>query len=193
MAPASGRAPTTIRRPPRTSRRRSHRSLASSCHRPMARSSRVPCGRSERIPMRVHRWFARATRAAVAAVFLLGSGGAVRAQALRDRVPVAPSSLMELRRWDAQTERMLRDRDLRIRDRHEDKLIPGRLIERADQYYNGVRVFGGDVARQLQGGVLISVFGMLYPNISVDTVARIDADRAREIVEAKSGAELSPP
>jgi thermolysin len=99
---------------------------------------------------------------------------------------------MELRRWDAQTERMLRDRDLRIRDRHEDKLIPGRLIERADQYYNGVRVFGGDVARQLQGGVLISVFGMLYPNISVDTVARIDADRAREIVEAKSGAELSP-
>jgi len=142
--------------------------------------------------MRVHRRFARATRAVVAAVCFLGSAAGVWAQVSRDRVPVTASSLMDLRRWDAQTERMLRERDLRIRDRHEDQLIPGRLIERADQYYKGVRVFGGDVARQLQGGVLISVFGMLYPNVSVDTVATIDADRAREIVEAKSGTELAP-
>jgi thermolysin len=142
--------------------------------------------------MRVHRWFARAARGSAAAVLLLASGRIAAAQSPRDRVEIAPSSLMELRRWDAQTERMLRDRDLRIRDRHEDKLIEGHMIERADQYYKGVRVFGADVARQLQGGVLLSVFGTLYPNVSVDTVAKIDADRAREIVQEHSGAELGP-
>jgi bacillolysin len=142
--------------------------------------------------MRVHWWFARAARGSVAVALLLSSGRIVAAQTSRDRLPIAPSSLMELRRWDAQTERMLRDRDLRIRDRHDDKLIEGRVIERADQYYKGVRVFGADVARQLQGGVLVSVFGMLYPDVSVDTVPKIDADRAREIVQEKSGAEIAP-
>jgi bacillolysin len=142
--------------------------------------------------MRVHWWFARAARSLVVVALLLSSGRIVAAQTSRDRLPIAPSSLMELRRWDAQTERMLRDRDLRIRDRHDDKLIEGRVIERADQYYKGVRVFGADVARQLQGSVLVSVFGMLYPDVSVDTVPKIDADRAREIVQEKSGAEIAP-
>src|SRR5205823_5589717 len=146
----------------------------------------------ERIPMRLHRRFARAARVSTAVVLLLATCRIAAAQFSRDRVSVVPSSLMELRRWDAQTERMLRNRDLRMRDRHEDKLLEGRTIERADQYYKGVRVFGADVARQLQGGVLLSVFGTLYPNVSVDTVAKIDADRAREIVQAQSGAELGP-
>ena len=124
--------------------------------------------------MRLHRRFARAARVSTAVVLLLATGRIAAAQSSRDRVSVVPSSLMELRRWDAQTERMLRNRDLRMRDRHEDKLLEGRTIERADQYYKGVRVFGADVARQLQGGVLLSVFGTLYPNVSVDTVAKIE-------------------
>jgi len=105
--------------------------------------------------MRVQWWFARAARISIAAALVLASGPIAAAQSSRDRVAIAPSPLLELRGWDAQTERMLRDRDLRVRDRHEDTLIGGRLIERADQYYKGVRVFGADVARQLQGGVLL--------------------------------------
>jgi thermolysin len=142
--------------------------------------------------MRVVWWCARAARVSVAVVLLLASGRIAAAQAPRDRVSIAPSSLLDLRRWDAQTERMLRNRELRIRDRHEDKLIDGRTIERADQYYKGVRVFGADVARQLQRGVLLSVFGTVYPNVSVDTVAKIDADRAREIVQEHSGVDIGP-
>ena len=40
-----------------------------------------------------------------------------------------------------------------------DKLVPGRRIERADQYHRGVRVFGADVARQFAGGQIVSIFG----------------------------------
>ena len=71
--------------------------------------------------------------------------------------------------WDVQSERMLRDGDLRIRSRRADTMIKGRRFERADQFHQGVRVFGADVTRQLQGGVLLSVFGTLYPNVTVDT------------------------
>ncbi len=141
--------------------------------------------------MRLDRWCGRALRVSCAVLLLLVSGRIGAAQTSRDRVEIAPSSLRELRRWDAQTERMLRDRDLRVRDRHDDRMIEGRIIERADQYYKGVRVFGGDIARQLQGGVLMSVFGTLYPRVSVDTAAKIDADRAREIVQEQSGVEIA--
>ena len=114
--------------------------------------------------MRVHRWFARATRAVVAAVFLFGSAGSVWAQTSRDRVSVAPSSLMELRRWDAQTERMLRDRDLRLRDRHEDKLIPGRLIERADRSLPGRAGVRRETSRDsCKGACSFRYSGCSYP------------------------------
>lgn len=79
-----------------------------------------------------------------------------------------------------------------MRDRRQDALLPGRVIERADQYYKGVRVFGGDVARQFDGGVLVSVFGTIYEDISAPTVPTIDADRAFEIVRSATGAEIAP-
>ena len=142
--------------------------------------------------MRLDRWCRRAVRVSLAAAFVLPASGRIAAAQSRDRVEIAPSSFRELRRWDAQTERMLRNRELRVRDRHEDRMVEGRTIERADQYYKGVRVFGGDVARQLQGGMLVSVFGTIYPGVSVDTVATIEADRAREIVQERSGAEIAP-
>ena len=47
----------------------------------------------------------------------------------------------------------MRSGELRIRQTREDTLLPGRTHERANQYYRGVRVFGGDVARQLRNGV----------------------------------------
>lgn len=114
------------------------------------------------------------------------------AQSRRGLVSITPGSLNELRSWDAQTERMLRDGDLKIRTRGEDAMIKGRTIERADQFYKGVRVFGGDVARQLEGGVLLSVFGTIYPDVSADTTPKIDAERARAIVQEQSGVELGP-
>jgi bacillolysin len=126
------------------------------------------------------------------AVCLLAGAIPAAAQDEQQLVTISPSSLTELRAWDAQSRRMLRDGDLRIRDSREDTLIAGRVIERADQYYKGVRVFGGDVAFQLQDGVLLSMFGALYQGISVEASPDVDADLARQAVEKASGVELGP-
>src|SRR5205809_177459 len=65
---------------------------------------------------------------------------------------------------------MLRSDDLRVRISSADTLISGRRVEQLVQYYKGARVWGGDVARQLDGDRAVSVFGTLYQNIDVDVV-----------------------
>ncbi len=47
-----------------------------------------------------------------------------------------------------------------------------------------------DVAEQLNGGQVVSAFGNIYEGIDVDTSPAIEADRAREIVEARTGVEI---
>jgi bacillolysin len=142
--------------------------------------------------MGVHRSFPRVVCCSTAVIISLAAGHVAAAQTTRDAVRIAASTLRDIRTWDAQTNRMLRDGDLRVRSRRADTMIKGRTFERADQYYKGVRVFGADVAREMDRGVLLSVFGTLYPGVAVDTVATIDADRARDIVEKQSGAVIAP-
>jgi Zn-dependent metalloprotease len=113
-----------------------------------------------------------------------------RAQSRRPVPSINPASLTELRAQDDRVERMLRARNLRVRDSRDDKLVPGRRIERATQYHRGVRVFGGDVARQLAGGQVVSLFGTMYDGISADTDPAIAEIDARRIVEARAGVQL---
>ena len=105
---------------------------------------------------------------------------------------IAPSSLSQLREWDRRIEGMVRAGELRIRQTREDPLVDKRVHQRADQYYRGVRVFGGDVTRQLENGVLISAFGALYTGIDVDPDPAVDEDAARAVVLKRAGAELGP-
>lgn len=108
----------------------------------------------------------------------------------RDQAILAAGSLTELRAHDDRVRRMLRNGDLRLRERRADRLITGRTIERADQMHRGVRVFGGDVSRQIAGGQTLSVFGTLYENIDLDTSAAVSEPEARAVVEARSGERL---
>ena len=103
---------------------------------------------------------------------------------------VSPQTAAQLREWDVRIERMLRSGELRVVRTREDAMLEGRVHERASQYHGGVRVFGADVARQLDRGQLVSAFGRLYDAIEVDTAARITAEDARAIVERRSGAVL---
>jgi len=130
----------------------------------------------------------RFTRLSAAVVVLWAATAA--AQDRSSALSIAPRSLSDLREWDVRIERMLRGGELRIRQRRVDPLVESRVHERADQYHRGVRVFGGDVARQLENGVLISVFGTLYPSIDLDTNPRVTASDARAIVEKRSGAAM---
>ena len=131
--------------------------------------------------------------AACAAVFggvaLLVMGPA-HAQSRLEQSVLAPRSLTELRENDNRIQRMIRDGELRVRERLSDKQIPGRTIERAEQLHRGVRVLGGEVSRQLAGGQTVSTFGTLYENIAVDTVPRVLEADARTMIEARTGQRL---
>lgn len=116
--------------------------------------------------------------------------GPVSAQSSHERVSIAAGSFTELRSWDQRVDAMLRDGELRVRNSRPDTLLAGRIHERADQFFKGVRVFGGDVARQLDGGTTISLFGTLYEGIALDTTPAVDADAAIAVVEARAGVTL---
>src|SRR5580765_6214570 len=95
---------------------------------------------------------------ATAALGLLSSR-APSAQARGTLATIVPGSVQALRGWDTRTQSMLRSGDLRMRQVREDTLLPAHVVERADQYYRGVRVYGADLSRQLDDkGIVRSIF-----------------------------------
>jgi thermolysin len=111
-------------------------------------------------------------------------------QARRDLVPIRPGSIAELREWASRIDGLRRSGDLRLRLRRDDLVVKGRTHERYDQFHRGVRVVGADIAEQVNGGQVVSVFGNLYEGIDLDTTPSIDADRARGLIEARAGVEI---
>jgi len=62
-----------------------------------------------------------------------------------------------------------------------DPVMPSRTHERLLQQFQGVPVFGGDLTRQVdQFGLAASIFGTIYPDVSVDTTPAITAEDARD-------------
>ena len=96
-------------------------------------------------------------------------------------------SAAERRALTSRVDAMLRSGELRVRQTRDDALVPGRTHERADQYYRGVRVFGADIARQLENGLTQSLFGTLYDGIDIDPSPALDADGARAALSARIG------
>jgi len=94
----------------------------------------------------------------------------------------------EFRAWDTQIDQMVRSRDLRVREVQRDSLLPDRRHERLDQYHRGVRIVGGDIARQIAGDGTVSMFGSIHGGIDLDVTPRLSADRGRDaIAQAVSG------
>lgn len=114
------------------------------------------------------------------------------AQAGSDRRAVAASDARDVRAWDAQIIRMLRDGQLRSRGEEADLQLEGRSHERLDQYHHGVKVFGGELVRQADGGQAVSVFGLLYTGIGVDVEPALSPRDAAAIVAGMTGATIGP-
>jgi thermolysin len=114
-----------------------------------------------------------------------------QADAARGRVTIT-SSAANRRAWSTRVDSMLRRGELRFRRQTEDTLLAGRIHERADQFYRGVRVFGADVTRQLRNGATESVFGTMYEGIDVDSSPGIDAAEARGRLARRLGVDIAP-
>jgi len=114
------------------------------------------------------------------------------AQAGASRHAVTASDAREARAWDAQITRMLRDGQLRSRGEEADLLEEGRSHERFDQYHQGVKVFGGELVRQADGGQTVSVFGLVYTGIRIDAEPTLSPLDAAAIVEEMTGAVVGP-
>ena len=128
-----------------------------------------------------------------AAAIAITEGRTPAAQTRTSIATIVPSPSLQTRReWAARVDSMLRSGELRERRTDDDTLMPGNVIERDDQYVNGVRVFGGDVSRQLgPNGFERSLFGTLYFGIDMPTDPRITAEDARQRVVALAGHEQS--
>ena len=138
----------------------------------------------------------RLRQVAALACFTVAIGAAVgqaplaQAPARARLTAIASGGGSALRQWDAMTQLMLRNGDLRIRQTRDDTLMRGRVNDRADQYHRGVRVFGADISRQMDAqGVVRSMFGNVYAGIDMDVNPGLDAAAARARVTALAGTE----
>jgi bacillolysin len=96
------------------------------------------------------------------------------------------------RDWDVLVNGMLRTDELRVRLARADTLISARRLEQLAQYYKGARVWGGDVARQLDGATALSVFGSVYQGIDLDVTPLFGREAATAALESLGGVLLIP-
>jgi bacillolysin len=105
---------------------------------------------------------------------------------------IAPDSAVATRDWGTIVDRMVRGDELRVRLERSDTLLAGRRVEQLTQYYKGLRVWGGGVARQFDAANLVSVFGTVYQGLDLDIAPAISRDAARAALEAQGGTLLRP-
>ena len=94
----------------------------------------------------------------------------------------------ELRQWDATLDAMTRTGELVVVSRQADRSLPGRTHEYLAQFFEGVRVHGGGISRQLDRGATVSLFGTLYTDIDVETTPALTVAEAASSLVQRTGA-----
>ena len=114
---------------------------------------------------------------AAAALFLsLQVGSAQQPSSLRFNATTAN----DLRAWDQFVTAQERSGGLRVTQVEQDPSLPSRTVERLQQYYQGIPVWGAEVVRDLDGGVPVSIFGDVSAQLNLDTTPALTADAARQ-------------
>jgi len=125
----------------------------------------------------------RWTLTLLAALSVVVAGGRAQTQA---GVPIriaAVNRSADLAAWDRQVSVLEQGGMLERISSDVDQAMPSRIHERLVQQFQGVRIFGGDVTRQLdQFGQAASIFGTIYPDVAVDTTPTVSLDDARDLV-----------
>lgn len=122
------------------------------------------------------------------AAFVLAMNIEPSAQQPSPMLRIAATTPADLRTWDQTVTAQLRTADLRLVSVERDPSIPARLVERMQQYYQGVPVFGAQIVRDSDSGVAQSIFGEVPPSFSIDTTPTLDAEAAGRAVMQLAGA-----
>lgn len=102
-------------------------------------------------------------------------------------VNVLATSVADIRLWDSYITTNARQGTLRLRRADIDPALPTRTLQRFQQFYQGVPVWGADIVRDAESGVPESVFGALADGIDVDMAPRIGADAATAAMQRVVG------
>jgi Zn-dependent metalloprotease len=130
-------------------------------------------------------WLCLATAAVAAAVWLPRTVHAqIRASSIR------ATDAASIRQWDSMIDRMLRTGELRVRRTDDDTLVAGRAHERLSQLYKGVPIYGGELTRQTDNGLTVSLFGTVYENVQLDVTPKLTSADAAAVIKRESGVEL---
>ncbi len=102
-------------------------------------------------------------------------------------VTAGSQDLRALSDWDHQIDSLTDTGVLRLKSSTDDTLLPGRTHQRFDEYYNGVRVFGAQLVRQVANGQAVSVFGTYHQPSGLDSRVNVSVDDALTRAAALTG------
>lgn len=100
------------------------------------------------------------------------------AQELREGASLWASDEAAVASLEARVQTMARAGELVTVRTQQDEEFLGRVHERMDQFYGGVRVFGGQVVRQSEQGRVLTISGKIYSDVSVDLRPTYSAEEA---------------
>jgi thermolysin len=103
---------------------------------------------------------------ASAALFLWMDVGSAQQPSM---IRIAATTGNDLRTWDGWVTARLRTGELRALRVEQDPSLPSRRIERMQQYYEGVPIFGAEIVRDSDAGVPQSIFGEIPQPFTLDT------------------------
>jgi Zn-dependent metalloprotease len=131
----------------------------------------------------------RLTAAAAAlAAFVLMMMDTGSAQQPSSMVRIAATTATDLRSWDQYVTARLRTGDLRMLSVERDPSLPSRVVERMQQFYEGVPIFGAQIVRDSDAGVAQSIFGEIPQTFSLTVRPALDASAAERAIMALGGA-----
>ena len=128
---------------------------------------------------------------ALSLLFVIQTGGSAQqtdAQLSPGVVSVRATTTSDLRTWDAFVTGEDRSGRLRLHLEQRDPDFPGRVIERYDQFHNGVQIWGADVVRSSESGVPHAIFGEIAPpDLQLSTAPALSLDEARTALRSLGG------
>ena len=127
-----------------------------------------------------------AAAAALAAFVLMIDIGS--AQQPSSMFRIAATTVNELRTWDQFVTAQMRTGDLRMLRVDQDPSLPTRTVERMQQYYQGVPVFGAQIVRDSDGGVAQSIFGEVPQGLDLDVRPALSATAVEKVALDLGGA-----